>query len=355
MTTAQTTTETTEAFADRMFEVLNHGSLAIMLSIGHRTGLFDTLAAGGGTSEEIAKRAGLNERYVREWLGALTVGRIVNYDPATKTYTLPEAYAPVLSGGASADNLAPFMQYVGLMGTVEDKVIDCFRNGGGVPYEAFETFVDVMSQESSQTVLPVLIDDVLPLVDGLPGRLEQGIDVLDLGCGMGKAVTLMARTYPNSRFRGYDFLPAAIAAAREHSAPFGLNNLEFGQVDAAKLDEPERYDLITTFDAIHDQADPAAVLRNIRKALKPGGVYIMQDVRASSNLEENLDHPAGVLLYTVSTMHCMTVSLSQGGAGLGTVWGEQLALQMLAEAGFGNVEVHTLPHDVQNNWYVCRA
>lgn len=354
MTTAQALTESTEAFADRMFEVLNTGSLAIMLSIGHRTGLFDRLAEGPGTSEEIAERAGLNERYVREWLGALTVGRIVAYDPATRTYTLPESYAPALAGAGSADSLAPFMQYVGLMGSIEDKVIECFRNGGGVPYEAYESFVDVMSEESGQTVLPVLIDQVLPLAEGLQARLDEGIDVLDLGCGMGKAVTLMARSYPNSRFHGYDFLSAAIEAAQQHAGPFGLTNLSFDQEDAAKLNEPERYDLVTTFDAIHDQADPAAVLRNIRRSLKPGGIYIMQDVRASSSLEKNLDHPAGVLLYAISTMHCMTVSLAQGGAGLGTAWGEELALEMLAEAGFSNVEVHTLPHDVQNNWYICR-
>src|SRR5690606_3222684 len=109
-------------------------------------------------------------------------------------------------------------------------------------------------------------------------------------------------------------------------------------------------DLVTAFDAIHDQARPAAVLANIRRALRPGGVFLMQDIRASSHLERNKDHPLGPYLYTISTMHCMSVSLATGGEGLGTVWGEEKALEMLREAGFARVELHRLPHDIMNNY-----
>jgi 2-polyprenyl-3-methyl-5-hydroxy-6-metoxy-1,4-benzoquinol methylase len=123
--------------------------------------------------------------------------------------------------------------------------------------------------------------------------------------------------------------------------------------DVTALALEERFDLITAFDAIHDQAHPAQVLAGIARALRPGGTFLMVDIRASSNLEDNLEHPLATMLYTTSTMHCMTVSLAQGGAGLGTVWGEQLARQMLAEAGFGSVEVKSVEGDIFNSYFVA--
>ncbi|HLB26693.1 MAG TPA: class I SAM-dependent methyltransferase, partial [Dehalococcoidia bacterium] len=128
----------------------------------------------------------------------------------------------------------------------------------------------------------------------------------------------------------------------------------FEAKDAATLDEPGRYDLITAFDAIHDQAQPTRVLRAIAEALRPDGVFLMVDIAASSNLHENIDHPLGPALYAVSTMHCMTVSLALNGEGLGTMWGEQLARQKLAEAGFTRVDVKQVPGDFINNYYIAK-
>jgi 2-polyprenyl-3-methyl-5-hydroxy-6-metoxy-1,4-benzoquinol methylase len=119
------------------------------------------------------------------------------------------------------------------------------------------------------------------------------------------------------------------------------------------LDAPGEYDFITAFDSIHDQAQPAEVLRRIARALKPNGVFLMVDIAASSNLEENIDHLVGPYLYTVSTMHCMTVSLALDGEGLGTAWGEQKALQMLADTGFTKVEVKQIESDPFNNYYIA--
>jgi ubiquinone/menaquinone biosynthesis C-methylase UbiE len=211
-----------------------------------------------------------------------------------------------------------------------------------------------MAEDSGQTVVPALLDYILPLSPGLTEQLEQGIDVLDLGCGQGRALNLMAEAFPNSRFSGYDFSEEGVAAGRANARQKGLTNVRFAVKDAAKLDEIERYDLITTFDAIHDQAKPATVLRNIYRALRPGGVYLMQDIAGSSHLHHNLDHPLGPFLYTISTMHCMTVSLAQHGEGLGTMWGKEKALEMLAEAGFPKTEVHQLAHDLQNYYYLSR-
>lgn len=342
-----------EAFTEKMVDVLNYGSLALMTSIGHRTGLFDTMAElPPAPISQIARAAGLHERYVREWLGAMVTGRVVEYDPATDTYRLPKEHAAALTRAAAPNNLAAFTQYIGLLGSVEDGIVESFRRGGGVPYAAFPRFQDVMAEDSGQSVLPALLDHILPLVPGLTQQLQQGIKVLDLGCGRGLALMLMAQTFPNSRFTGYDFSENGIAVASAEARQRGLTNIRFAVKDAALLDEREPYNLITTFDAIHDQAKPATVLRHIYRALKPDGVYLMQDIAGSSHVHHNLNHPIGPFLYTVSTMHCMTVSLAYEGEGLGAMWGREKALEMLAEAGFTRVEVKELAHDIQNHYYI---
>jgi 2-polyprenyl-3-methyl-5-hydroxy-6-metoxy-1,4-benzoquinol methylase len=344
-----------EAFAEQMVGILNGGALALMTSIGHRTRLFDTLAElPPATSGQIAAATGLHERYVREWLAAMVTGRIVEYDQTYETYHLPPEHAAWLTRAATPNNLAVTAQNIGLLGGVEDQIVSSFYEGGGVPYTAFQRFHEVMAEDSHQSVVVALTDHILPLAPGLTDALERGIDVLDLGCGSGRALTLLAQTFPHSRFTGYDFSEEAITTARHTATAQGVRNVEFGVKDATLLHEPEHYDLICTFDAIHDQAQPATVLRNIQQALRPGGTYLMQDIAGSSYVQNNLDHPFGPLLYTVSCMHCMTVSLAQNGDGLGTMWGKELALQMLAAAGFGDVAVHQLPHDPVNYYYVMR-
>ena len=344
-----------EAFAERMVDVLNSASIALMTSIGHRTGLFDAMAGlPPSTSEQIAATANLNERYVREWLGAMVVGRIVEHDPENGTYQLPQEHAAFLTRASAPENMAAFTQWIPLLGSVEDGIVDSFKNGGGVPYSAFPRFHEVMAEESGQTVVAALTDHILPLVPGLTKRLEEGIDVLDVGCGSGRALNLMARKFPNSRFVGYDFSEEAISRARAEAQEHGTTNVRFEAKDVTALGEKASYDLITTFDAVHDQADPAAVLKGIADALKDDGVYLMQDIAGSSHHHGDMDHPIGPLLYTVSTMHCMTVSLAQDGEGLGAMWGEEKAKEMLKEAGFTEVEVEQLPHDFQNSYYIIK-
>jgi 2-polyprenyl-3-methyl-5-hydroxy-6-metoxy-1,4-benzoquinol methylase len=351
--------EVAEGFGEHLLGMINAGSLCVMLSIGHRTGLLDTIAGlPPSTSAEIADAAGLDERYVREWLGALVTGRIVEYDPAAGVYSLPPEHAALLTRDGALGNVAAFTQYVPMMGIVEDDIVDCFHNGGGVPYERFGRFHEVMAEDSGQTVLPCLVDSILPLAPGLVERLRAGIDVLDAGCGRGMALMQMAEEFPASRFTGYDLSEEAAAWARAEAERRGLANVTFEARDLSDFDEradQEAFDLVTTFDAVHDQARPGALLAGIRRTLRPGGTYLMQDIHASSKLHENLDHPAGPMLYAISTMHCMTVSLAQGGEGLGTMWGREKALEMLEAAGFGNVEIHRLDHDFQNDYYVIRA
>jgi cyclopropane fatty-acyl-phospholipid synthase-like methyltransferase len=211
-----------------------------------------------------------------------------------------------------------------------------------------------MAEESAQTVVAALIDHILPLVKGLVDQLERGIDVLDIGCGSGRAVCRMATEFPNSRFAGYDLCEDAVAAARSESQRQGLKNVRFETRDVSRIGETHKFDLITAFDAIHDQAKPDVVLREIFTAMRPDGTFLMQDILASSHLDKNLDNPIATFLYTISTMHCMTVSLAQGGAGLGTCWGRELAEMMLRDAGFRDIRVEKLPHDDMNYYYISR-
>lgn len=342
-----------ERFAERMMTVLNHGALNLMISIGHRTGLFDTMSGlQPSTSQEIADAAGLNERYVREWLGAMTTGEILEHDHENNTYSLPDEHAAWLTRAAVPNNIAITTQWMSILGGVESRIVDCFRNGGGVPYEAYERFHDVMSEESHQTVIVPLIDDLLPLAPGLKEKLEAGIEVLDVGCGSGFAMVQMAKEFPNSSFTGYDISEDAIERGRERARELGLENITLEVKNAAGFTDAKKFDLITTFDAVHDQADPARVLSNIERALKDDGVYFMQDIAGSSYLHNNMEHPIATLLYTISCMHCMTVSLAQDGKGLGAMWGKELACEMLNDAGFKNIEIKQLPHDPINYYYI---
>lgn len=347
-----------EAFADRLIDMINSGAMTLMISIGHRTGLFDTMAGmAPATIGQIAKAAKLHERYVREWLGAMTVGNIVAHDPDTETYHLPAEHAASLCRNSPTDNVAVFAQYIPLLGSVEDDIVHCFRHGGGVPYERFGRFHEIMAEDSGQSVLPALETHILPLVPGLRERLEQGIAVLDVGCGRGKAMNRLAKLFPNSRFAGYDISREAIEFARREARELGNDNVTFEVRDVSNLGqttEKQAFNLITTFDAVHDQKAPLAVLRGIRAALTDDGIYLAQDIKGSSHHHTDRDHPIGPLLYTISCMHCMTVSLAQNGEGLGAMWGREKALEYFKAAGFNNIDVNELDHDFQNYWYVCR-
>ena len=344
-----------EQFAGRVVDIMNSATLSLMISVGHRTGLFDKLSKmEPATSAKIAAEAGLDERYVREWLNAMTVGRIIEHDPGAATYWLPAEHAASVTRAAGPDNLANLTQYVSLMGNVEDDIVHCFQHGGGVPYAKFPKFQALMAEESAQIHDAALLDGTLKLVDGLTERLDHGIDVLDVGCGQGHALILMAERFPNSRFTGWDFSEEGIAAATADAQRLGLRNTTFAVKDVSTIDGSQKFDFICVFDAIHDQAQPARVLQGIADSLRADGVFLCVDIGGSSQVHENLDHPLAPMLYSVSTFHCMTVSLALDGAGLGTMWGEQVATQMLRDAGFTSIETTKIPEDIVNVYYVSR-
>jgi SAM-dependent methyltransferase len=246
-----------------------------------------------------------------------------------------------------------------LMGTHLGKhvhqVARAFREGGGVPYAEYRPeFTDVMDGISRVTYDAMLLDAYLPLVPDLVTRLETGAHVADVACGTGHALVLLARAFPASTFVGYDLDEGAIARARAEAGGAALTNVRFVVCDAARLEVDEPFDAIFVFDAVHDQVDPNGVLARIYAALADGGWFVMKEPHAADNLEDNIANPMASILYAVSTLHCMTVSLAHGGAGIGTVFGEQLARTMLADAGFVEIEVHPAPGDPGDAVYVSR-
>ena len=345
-----------ENFAGRFIQAVNDAGLCLMTSIGHRTGLFDSMRGQPASMpREIASRAGLDERYVREWLGAMVTSGVVEVNEESTHFLLPDEHAAFLTREAGTDNLAMLAQIVPFLGTVEDEIITCFKQGGGVPYSRFPRFHALMAED--QTVVSSLEAHVLPLVPGLVGRLEAGIRVLDAGCGSGRALVRLAELFPRSRCVGFDLSEEAVANGRQSAASKGLTNVQFVARNLSDFDETadeHAFDFITTFDAVHDQGKPLNLLKGIYRSLSPDGVYLMQDIKATTDIRGNIGHVLGTFLYTVSTLHCMTVSLAQGGEGLGAMWGEQKTREYLAAAGFGSVEKHEIAHDVMNNWYVVR-
>ena len=339
------------AFLERLKSTFQGAVLTMMIDLGHRGGLFEALAVGPATSAELAASTGLSERHVREWLAAVTVGGVTTYDPVSGRHALPPEHAMWLTGTVFT-NLAPMTGMLTGLGQRIDDVATTFRSGGGVPYASYRPhFTCAMDAMGRSKYDALLVGAYLPKVAGLVDVLRAGARVADVGCGTGHCINLMAQAYPASTFDGYDFSPEAIAMATSEAAAMGLDNATFHVADATAV--PTGFDVVFAFDAIHDQSDPAGVLAAIRSALGEHGLFVMLDIKASSVLEDNMADPTTLVLYGISLMHCMQVSLAGGGPGLGTVWGTQLATQMLATAGFPDVTIHDLPGDPTNCIYAC--
>ena len=344
-----------EEFASKMFQFLNSGMLSLMISIGYKTGLFDIIAQlKPSTSQEISQATKLNERYIREWLGAMVTGNIIEYDSLTEKYFLPKEHSTFLTRKSGIDNLAVLAQYVSLMGNVEDKIVECFRNGGGLPYSEYPKFQELQAEETARIFDSKLTNQILPLILEIDNRLNDGIKILDIGCGRGRAVNLMGKAFSRSKFTGCDISHEGISSAKEEAKNMGLTNVQFEIKDALLVEELGKFDLITAFDTIHDQVQPTKVLKAINASLNNDGFFLMQDIAASSKVEKNIDSLLAPTLYTISTMHCMSVSLAFDGEGLGTMWGKELAVNKLTEAGFKDIKVKNVEGDIMNYHYVSR-
>jgi len=348
-----------KAFQRRMVTVMDDAALGLLLGIGDELGLLATMARTGPADvTTLAAAAEVDERYLREWLDGVVAGDVATYDPATGHYALPREHAVCLTPEDGPVNLARSLKMLTMLAGVEPELRERFRHGGGLDYDHFPRFHALMAEDAAATHDAGLLDVVVPTVPGLHELLTRGAALADVGCGSGHAVNLLARAYPASRFVGYDLGAEAIAAARAEAAGWGLTNASFEVRDVAELGtapgEAAAYDVVTAFDAIHDQAFPDRVLAGIAAVLRSGGTFLMVDIKAETGVENNLTLPWATYLYTLSLMHCMTVSLAQGGAGLGTVWGRQTAVRMLEEAGLAEVEVREVRTDPFNYFYLAR-
>ena len=305
------------------------------------------------TSEEVARNATLDERYVREWLAAMATGRIVDYDPRTTTFVLPPERSACLTRAAGTNNAAAGFQLLGLFGALEDRIVECFRQGGGVKAAAFPRYEAVRAELTWARVDAYLLDEILPLVPGLPDLLRQGIEVGEVGCGYGHALNVMAEAFPASRFVGWNASGSTLQAARKEALRKQLTNVRFQPCDAANLQDYDRFDLITTFGSAHDHPRPDLLLKAIARALREDGTYLCVEINVSSSLGENLDTPWAPGVYGESCMHRVPLSLASGGAGLGAIWGQQRARTMLDEAGFSSVVTRRAASDPLNNYYVA--
>ena len=341
-----------EAFGGRLMGILGGSLLSTMVDIGHRTGLFAAAAKGWVTSDELAARAGLNERYVREWLGAVTTGGIIEYDEASGTFSLPPEHAALLT---TPTGMGPVAVANTVLAKHVPQIVRAFRDGGGVPYSAFAPeFTDAMDAMGRGVFDTLLLDAYLPLAPGLSDTLARGARVADVACGTGHAIVVLARAFPRSTFVGYDLDEHAIARARAEAAGEGLGNVTFELADAARLTVEVPFDVVCMFDALHDQVDPEGALTHMHAALVTDGTLFLREPRAADDLAGNLANPMAPIMYSVSTLHCLTVSLAHGGAGIGMAFGEQRARAMLASAGFTDPEVHPAPGQPFDAVYVSR-
>jgi SAM-dependent methyltransferase len=332
-----------QAKADAFFEKANQdlagGWIAAMCALGDRLGLFRALAEiGPATSHELARRAEVDERYAREWLAALSCAGYLDYTPSDGRFTLPLEHAPVLAGAGTWQALGgPYQLFTSLLGML-DPVAESFRQGGGVPPAAYPPPVwHAVERCTAPTWDLELLPKWLPAMPEVQSKLEAGALVADIGCGHGRALITLARAFPRSRFVGYDAHGPSAVQAAAHAAAAGVGDrVRFEQRDVAQ-GLPDEYDVITTFDVVHDAVDPLGLLRAIRQALRPAGTYVLMDERVSSKLEENAEL-GGAFYYSVSVLYCMTISLAQGGAGLGTCGlPEEKVRELCAEAGFASV------------------
>jgi ubiquinone/menaquinone biosynthesis C-methylase UbiE len=352
-------------FSDKLVQILNYGALNLGLGIGYALDIFDVMDEKGSalTLGELAGATGLNSRYLKEWLGIMVTGGIIEmteYQDVDDTFFLPPSHGDLLCRRAGNNNLGVYTQEIPLLtACAMDAVKQGFKTGRGVPFSIYPDFQAFMSELADAKHRKVLIQEFIPYVDQgrLEKRLQQGIRVCDIGCGQGVAVCLMAQAYPNSEFIGMDNHEKALEQARALSESFGLSNITFINQDAAKIHEAStfsrHFDYVCAFDAIHDQSHPLDALKGVKYMLRAGGLFSMIDIKAATNIKGNVDHPMGPFLYTVSLMHCMPIGLNDNGSGLGMMWGKQQAIDLLKQAGFSTVCAEDIPNDAFNLHFLC--
>jgi 2-polyprenyl-3-methyl-5-hydroxy-6-metoxy-1,4-benzoquinol methylase len=326
--------------------------IGVLTVIGDRLGLFDTLAAAGPLSSDgLAARAGITERYAREWLSAMACQGYVAYDDTTKTFSLTPEQAFCLVNQDSPLYLTSIFSVLPDYWRNIDLLTDAFRSGGGVPQERFgHDWLCGFQRFSRPAFINYLCQDWIPAMPEIDARLRAGGSMADIGCGNGEALIQVARFYPEATLVGFDQHAPAIEAARANAEAAGVGDrIRFEVLDAGQ-GIPGAFDLIACFDVVHDMPFPRQALPQIQKALAPGGSFFVLEFNFSDDLQENIDHPFGIgaFGYGASVNYCMTTALAVGGEGTGTCLGERRLRALATEAGFSEVRLLDFPQNPFN-------
>lgn len=337
MTTA--THDQVEAFAGRVVGDLAATMTTVFCALGDKLGLFATLADSGPvTAAELAERASVDPRYASEWLRGLTAAGYLEHDRDSGRFALPSAHATVLADEGSVMFLGGGYQELAGMLPALGRIESAFREGGGVPQAAYDDDAyDGMARFTRAWFDHRLTGDWLPMLPELEERLQGGIRWADVGSGAGRAVVALAKAFPASTFVGYDAFPDQVERARRTAAAAGVSDRVRFEVADGSRGLPEQFDVISTFDVVHDAIDPAGLVAGIRSSLTDDGTYLWLEINCADDPADNVG-PIATVMYGFSVLYCMTTSLAHGGAGLGTCGCPPAVVQRLGhEAGFGSV------------------
>jgi 2-polyprenyl-3-methyl-5-hydroxy-6-metoxy-1,4-benzoquinol methylase len=327
-----------EGFVHKALGDIGSALTASLVVIGDKLGLYKAMAgAGPMTSEELAKRTGTNERSVREWLAAQAAAGYIDYDAATKKYSLCEEHAVALTDEESPACVLGGFQGMTAAMRAAPKVTDAFRSGKGVGWHEHdpELFVGV-ERFFRPGYNANLVASWIPALEGVEAKLKKGARVADVGCGHGASTIILAQAYPKSQFVGFDYHEASIEAARQRAAAAGVSDRVHFEVSSAKSFRGS-YDLVAFFDCLHDMGDPTGAARHVRESLNKDGTWLLVEPRAGDHVHENLN-PVGRLFYSVSTLVCTQASLAQEvGTALGAQAGEARLRDVLSKAGFTSI------------------
>lgn len=330
--------------------------VALMIHLGDRLGLYRALAGAGAlTAGELAERTGLRERWLLEWLRGQVAARLLELRPPDR-FELAPAGAAVLADEESSLAFAGGAFSAPLHPEVVDRIAEAFQTGLGLSYDQ----LGAGTAHAAERMLGpwarlALLPEILPVLEGVVAKLEAGATVADVGCGSGVALLTMASAFPKSEFQGFDPSRHAIARATDRLREAGLRNLRFAVAGGEELPREPTFDLVTTFDCMHDMTRPDAVTAAIRRALLPDGTWLIKDIRSRARFEDNLRNPLLALFYAFSVSACMSSALSEpGGAGLGTLgFHPGVAREMAEGAGFTRFRILDLD-DPSNLYYEVR-
>ena len=347
------------AFAFKVLGDFTACQMGTLTTIADRLGLFDRLAEGGpATSVEFAARAGIDERYGREWLAAMACHGYLAYDNASRRFALPPEHAFCLANPDSPFYLGSLFVMARPYWANLDLLADAFQHGGGVPQARYgDEFWCGFERFTRTGFRNNLVQDWIPAMPAADAALRAGGSAADVGCGNGQALLFLAQGYPDATLVGYDNYAPAIDAANANARAAGVADRVRFEVHDVTTGIPGTYDLITTFDVVHDMPRPRPALQEIRQALKPDGTYFVLEFNFSGDLQANIDHPLGIgaFGYSASTNYCMTQALAVGGEGTGTCMGEEKAHALATEAGFTQFRRIDFPNNPFNLYYEIRA